>query len=129
MTFPISTATAEEREAAWLATVDTLPSLLTTNGGPFEVVQAFWPGAKFAAEKTAIYVQRRPTRVYRCGGQRIMGQYEFALKLVWPVRAAQQGMAEAGQQSFANAVEMLRARVSGFPGDKTHGGRFLSVAE
>ena len=68
MTFPITTATAEEREAAWLTSVDTLPSLLTANGGPFEVVQAFWPGAKFAAKKTAIYVQRRHTRVYRFGG-------------------------------------------------------------
>jgi hypothetical protein len=125
----VSTADAEAREAAWLATTgDTLPALLAT-AGPWQVVQAFWPGAKFAAKKTGIYVQRRHTRVYRFGGQRLMPQYEFALKLVWPVRAAQQGMAEAEAQNFAAAVELLRQRVDGLPFNKTHGGRFLSVAE
>jgi len=125
----VSTADAEQREAAWLAQVDTLPSLLTLNGGPFEVVQAFWPGAKFAAKKTAIYVQRRRTRVYRFGGQRLRPSYEFQLKLVWPLKATQAGIAETEAQNFANAVELLRQRVSGPSGDKTHGGRFLSVAE
>jgi hypothetical protein len=125
----VSTSDAEAREAAWLAQVDALPSLLAVNGGPFEVVQAFWPGAKFAAKKTAIYVQRRRTRVYRFGGQRIRPAYEFQLKLVWPLKSTAAGIAEAEAQNFANAVELLRQRVSGFPGDKTHGGRFLSVAE
>ena len=125
----MSTADAERREAAWLAAVDMLPSLLAASGGPFQVVQAFWPGAKFAAKKTGIYVQRRRTRVYRFGGQRIQGQYEFFLKLVWPLKSTAAGIAETEAQNFSNAIELLRQRVSGFPGDKTHGGRFLSVAE
>ena len=40
----MSTADAVDREAAWLATSgDGLPALLVTAGGPFGVVQAYWP--------------------------------------------------------------------------------------
>lgn len=125
----MSTADACAREAAWLTAIDTLPALLTSAGGPFDVVQAYWPGAKFAAKKTGIYVQRRKARVLRFGGRRLMPQYDYVLKLVWPVKTTTAGIAEAEQQNFDNAVELLRQRVNGLPGDKSHGGRFLSAAE
>ena len=125
-----TTATAVAREAAWLSiTTDTLPALLTSAGGPWEVVQAFWPGAKFAAKRTGIYVQRRRFQMERFGGVRLMPHYGFALKLVWPVRSTAAGAPEAEQQAFDNAIEMLRQRVNGLPFDKSHGGRFLTAAE
>lgn len=126
----MSTADAVAREAAWLqVTSDTLPALLTTAGGPWDVVQAYWPGARFAAKKTGIYVQRRRFQIERFGGVRLMPHHGFALKLVWPVKAAVAGMAETEQQNFDSAIELLRQRVNGLPFDKTHGGRFLSAAE
>ena len=126
----MSTADAEAREVAWLTTSgDSLPALLASAGGPWQVVQAFWPGAKFPANKTGIYVQRRRTRVERFGGRRIMPKYEFFLKLVWPVKSTAAGIAETEAQNFSNAIELLRQRVSDLPGDKSHGSRFLAVAE
>ena len=48
----MSTADAVAREAAWLTTSnDSLPVLLAP-AGPWQVVQAYWPGAKFAAKET-----------------------------------------------------------------------------
>ena len=126
----MSTADAVAREAAWLTTSnDSLPVLLAP-AGPWQVVQAYWPGAKFAAKKTGIYVQRRRAIVQRFGGRRLMPSHFFALKLVWPVRSASaEGIAETEQQAFDNAIELLRQRVNDLPGDKTHGSRFLSAAE
>jgi hypothetical protein len=125
----MSTADACAREAAWLSiTTDALPALLAP-AGPFEIVQAYWPGAKFAAKKNAIYVQRRRAVVKRFGGRRLMPSHEFALKIVWPVKTAVAGVAEAEAQNLDNAIELLRQRVNGLPGDKSHGGRFLSAAE
>lgn len=124
-----TTADAVAREAAWLTSVDTLPALLVVNGGPWEVVQAYWPGAKFAAKRTGIYVQRRRFQIERFGGVRLMPHYGFALKLVWPVRSTSAGGPEAEQGAFDAAIELLRQRVNGLPFDKTHGGRFLSAAE
>src|SRR5947209_486587 len=121
----MSTADACAREGAWLQTSgDGLPALLVTAGGPFQVVQAYWPGAKFAAKKTGVYVQRRRLIMPRFGGRRIMPGYEFFLKLVWPVKTAAAGMAEAEAQAFDSAIDLLLQRIDGFPGDKTHGGRF-----
>lgn len=126
----MSTSDAVAREAAWLQTSgDGLPALLVTAGGPWQKVQAYWPGAKFAAKETGIYVQRRRFQVERFGGVRLMPHHSFELKLVWPVRATVAGLAETEQAALDAAVELLRQRVNGLPQDKTHGGRFLSAAE
>lgn len=130
MSTPYSTATAEAREAAWLATTnDTLPALLTSAGGPFQVVQAFWPGPKFAARQTGVYVDRRRTIMPRFGGRRIMPGYEFFLKVIWPVKTVNSPIAETEQQNLRNAIDLLLQRIDGLPGDKTHLGRFLSAGE
>jgi hypothetical protein len=126
----VGTQDAVAREAAWLSVAnDTLPPLLAANGGPFKVLQAYWPGAKFAAAQTGVYVQRRRLAVPRFGGQRLMPHHSFLLKVVWPVKTATAGMAETEQQHLDDAVELLRQRINGLPGDHTHGGRFLSAGE
>lgn len=126
----MSTSDACAREGAWLATSgDGLPALLTTAGGPFEIVQAYWPGAKFAGNKSAVYVQRTRTILPRFGGARIMPGFEFQLKAWWPVKVTTAGIAETEAQNFDNAIELLLQRIDGLPLDKTHGGRFLSAGE
>ena len=126
----MTTADAVARETAWLSvTNDTLPALLASAGGPFQVVNGYWPGAKFAAMQTGVYVQRRKLAVPRFGGQRLMPHHWFALKVIWPVRTATTPLAETEQQNLDNAVELLRLRINGLPADHTHGGRFLSAGE
>lgn len=126
----MSTADAVDREAAWLATVtDSLPALPETAGGPWQVIQAYWPGARMAGQKTGIYVLRTQLEDARHGSQRIRPAYEFRLQLVWPVRLATAGNAEAEQRALDAAVDLLLQRIRGPLGDKTHGGRFLSVGE
>lgn len=127
----MNTNTAVDREAAWLSAVDSLPSLLVANGGPWKVVQAYWPGARFAKMQTGIYVLPGKIVTPRFGGQRIMPGYAHRLKLCWPItgKGAMSPLAETEQRNFANAIELLLERVNGLPGDKTHGGRFLSAGE
>jgi hypothetical protein len=131
-------ATAAAREAAWLQTAnDSLPSLLADDGGPWDVIQAYWPGAHFAKDKHGIYVDARPVADPRVSNQRIRPQYTFVLSLTWPVKAqgAAAGtsgkalIAETEQQNLDNAAALLIERIRGPLGDKSHGGRFLSVAE
>lgn len=126
----MSTADACAREAAWLATTnDSLPILLASAGGPWQNVQAYWPGARTAKMQTGIYVLRRRIVKPRFGGRRIMPGYEFWLKARWPVKTTTSPLAETEQQNFDNAIELLLQRVGGLPGDKTHLGRFLSAGE
>lgn len=126
----MSTSDAVAREAAWLATSgDTLPALLTSAGGPFEVVQGYWPGAKLRTNATGIYVMRSRLILPRFGGARIMPGYQFDLRLIWPVRATTAGIAETEQAAFDAALDLLLQRIDGLPLDKSHGGRFLSAGE
>jgi hypothetical protein len=126
----MSTATADTREAAWLATSgDGLPALLTTAGGPWEVVQAFDPVARRRHQATTIYVKSLRTSDQRVSSQRIRSQYEIMLELNWPVRTTEPPIAETEMQNLKNAVDLVLQRVRGPVGDKSHGGRFLSVAE
>lgn len=127
----MSTADAVSREAAWLATTsgDSLPLLPAAAGGPWQVIQAYWPGAHWATQKTGIYVQRTDLDDVRAATQRIRPQYAFHLKLVWPVKVTTAGIAETEGQNFDTAVDLLIQRLRGPLGDKTHGGRFLSVCE
>jgi hypothetical protein len=126
----VTTATAVAREAAWLRTSgDTLPALLTSAGGPWQVVQGYWPGARFAAKQTGVYVLRHRLIMPRFGGRRIMPGYQFDLRAIWPVKTATSPVAETEQQNFDNAIDQLLQRIDGLPGDKSHGGRFLSAGE
>lgn len=124
----MSTSDAVDREVAWLTSSgDGLPALLTTAGGPFGNVQAYMtrtPGRR----GSNLFVLRKEIREKRFANVRRMATYEFALTLVWPLTSGQ-GIAEADQRAFDVAVEQVLLRIGGYPGDKSHGGRFLSVAE
>lgn len=123
------------REAAWLRTTgDGLPELLAPNG-PWEVIQGYDPRTPYK-QKTTIFVMRQQMRVTRRGSVRSIADYSFHLKLFWPLTLGT-GSAETAMQDFDDAIDALVGRVLGVTpglngspaGDKTHGGRFLSVAE
>ncbi len=124
----MSTSDAVAREVAWLTAVDTLPSLLTANGGPWDNVQAYWARTP-ATQQTTIYVLRSSLSDERAANIRIRPAYDFTLKLVWPIRQTTTGIAEGEQQALDDAVDLLLQRIRGPLLDKTHGGRFLSVGE
>lgn len=122
-------ATAETREAAWLTTTgDGLPSLLTADGGPWDVIQAFYsrtPGA----QKTQCYIWAAEISDERAANIRIRPTYQIGLSLHWPVRQTTPPLAEQEQQAFKSAVDLVLQRIRGPVNDKTHNGAFLSVAE
>lgn len=123
-------STAVDREAAWLAAFnpnDGLPGLLRGAGGPFETVQAYWPRTP-VGRRNSLYVLRRNIKSARTANVRTMNSYQFVLRIVWPV-SSQTGSAEVAQRALDAAVELVLKRVGGLFMDKTHGGRFLSVAE
>lgn len=125
----VTIATAVTRETAWLSvTTDSLPALVTP-AGPFDVVQAYWPGNRFAASKRAVYVDARDLDDQRVSNQRIRPQYQITLTIIWPVKGTGPDLAETEQQNLRDAADLVVQRIRGLPGDKTHGGRFLSVAE
>ncbi len=124
------TATAAAREAAWLNTTgDSLPWLPVSAGGPWEIIQAYWPGARFPSQKTGIYVLLKSSGDYFVAANRYRPQHLVTLKLVWPVRHNTSPLAETEQQNFDNAISLLRQRIRGPLGDKSHGGAFLSAAQ
>lgn len=123
-----STADAVAREAAWLNSYgDTLPSLSAAQGGPFEVIQAYRPRV-MQARKTGIYVRRPGFRVDRFANVRQMYHYEFHVRVVWPF-ASSIGSEEIENANFDAALDLVLQRILGLLLDKTHGGRFLAVAE
>lgn len=126
----MSTADAVAREAAWLSAynaADGLPGLLAVNGGPFDVVQAYVPRTG-AQRQSRLYVTRTQLRVERFGFNRKINHHSFMLRLYWP-QTSPSGQAESVQADFDAAVDLVVQRVSGLVMDKTHGARFLSVAE
>jgi hypothetical protein len=125
----MATDNAVDREVAWLTTSinDGLPNLLTANGGPWSSIQAYQPRTPGRRNTYAI-VLRRAIHDKRFANVRRMPSYEFVIKLVWPLTSGQ-GRAEDDQRAFDAAVDKLLQRIDGFVGDKTHGGRFRSVAE
>jgi hypothetical protein len=129
----VSSADVVAREAAWLTTAgDSLPSLPAQFGGPWDVIAAYEQGAATRTQATAIYVTRGHARQVRVAAQRIRPRYPVRLELHWPVRVTSPGgssIAATEAQNFDDAIELLRQRVTGPLGDKTHGGRFLSAAE
>lgn len=133
----MSTSDAAARECAWLSTVDSLPSLLSEDGGPWDVLQAYWPGAHFAKDKHGLYVDALKVDDPRVSNLRVRPQYQITLTLTWPVKgqgatagaSATTRIPETEQQNLDDAKDLIIQRIRGFPGDHTHGGRFLSVAE
>lgn len=121
-------STVETREAAWLTTTgDALPSLLSVNGGPWDVIQAFWTRTP-PTQQTQCYVMSLTISDERVANIRIRPVYEITLELHWPVVMTGVPLAEGEQQAFRNAIDLLVQRIRGPIGDKTHGA-FLSVAE
>jgi hypothetical protein len=116
-----------DREAAWLAQVDTLPSLLSVNGGPFKIVQSYLNRTP-ETRVPALYVTRSEIDDDRESNQRIVPRYDFVLRINWPVDLGS-GMGEASQRSLDVAIKLVLQRIRGLVGDKSHGGRFLSVGE
>lgn len=132
----MSSADAVDREAAWLAAYsasDGLPGLLRAQGGPFDVVQARRPRTP-AKRKRCLFVLRRTITAERFGFNRKINHYGFELQIVWP-QTSPSGQAESVQEDLDAAVELVIQRINGplaFVNgvlDKTHGARFLSVAE
>ncbi|MEV5944240.1 hypothetical protein [Streptomyces sp. NPDC051994] len=126
----MSSADAVARETAWLAAYDPfdgLPALLTAQGGPFDVVQAYLPRTP-AQRKSQLYVMRRRLQDVRTAHVRRMARHQFELRIIWPA-SSPSGSAETPQQALDSAVELVLQRIGGLMLDKTHGGRFLSVAE
>lgn len=130
----MSSSDAVAREAAWLqVTGDGLPSLSAGYGGPWQVIAPYTQAAATRTQQAAIYVTREPGfEVIRVANQRTRNRYRMKLQLHWPVRVTSPGsstsIAAAEQQAFDDAIELLRQRVAGPLGDKSHGGRFLSAA-
>jgi hypothetical protein len=127
----VTTADAVAREAAWLrSTGDQLPSLLAVDGGPWDVVQAYLPRTP-ADYQSQLYVLRRGWNSHRFAEQRRMPSYQFHLVALCPIGRTTTGedIAEDEQQAFDNALDLVRLRIEGYVGDKSHGGRFLSVGE
>lgn len=127
----MSTADAVTREAAWLTTSgDGLPSLTTAAGGPWDVIQAYMPRTP-AQQQTQIYVMRRKVNTVRFTQQRRIATHAFHLACIWPLGASTTGvpLLEAEQSALDAAIDLLIQRIEGTVGDKSHGGRFLSVAE
>lgn len=129
----MSSADAVDREAAWLAdynAADGLPGLLAGYGGPFDVVQAYVPRTP-AQRQRRLYVTRGQIHAERFGFNRMINHYPFMLRLYWP-QSSPTGQAESVQRDFDAAVELVLQRINGplaLPLDKTHGARFMSVAQ
>lgn len=125
----MSTADAVSRETDWLKSfspTDGLPNLLAP-AGPWQNIQAYVPRVT-ASRQPAIFVLRKEYRVARFANVRSMTTHHFLLKAVWPLSSGT-GSAENDMQQFDNALDLLLLRIFGTLLDKTHGGRFLSVAE
>jgi hypothetical protein len=123
----VSTANAVDREVAWLTTTgDGLPTLLAP-AGPWQNIQAYQPRTP-GRRGSNIFVLRRQIHDKRFAAVRRMPTYQFHLKLIWPLSSGA-GSAEADQRAFDAAIDQVLQRIDGFPGDKTHGNRFRSVAE
>jgi hypothetical protein len=127
--------TAVLKEADWLATTaaDSLPVLLgdgAGGGGPFDVVQGYWPRTA-EYRKAGLYLTRPAFQNLRFGAHRKIRRHQFLLRVLWPIGSTSvgSGLWEAEQTALDVAVDAVVDRIVAYDGDKTHGGRFLSVAE
>lgn len=126
----MSTADAVPREAAWLAAYDPsdgLPALTQADGGPWLVVQGYWPRTPQHMAR-GVYVLRHQLKQERFANVQKISRYMFRLICWWPLQVVT-GSAETEQAAFDAAVDLVLQRITAIQLDKTHGGRFLSVAE
>lgn len=124
----MSTADAVGREAAWLTTSgDSLPALLANVGGPFDLIQGYVPRVP-ASQQHVIYVLRRGLKDERFANIQKKLTYDFGLRIVWPILVGT-GSAETEQRALDAAIDLVLQRIRGPQLDKSHGNRFLSVAE
>jgi hypothetical protein len=122
------TASAVDREAAWLgASGDGLPALVESAGGPFASVEAYVPAVTSSRERL-LHVSRVRFQRARRSAQRMWNRHQMSIRVWWPLRSAL-GSAQIEQRNFDAALDLVTQRITAFTYDKTHGGRFLSVAE
>jgi hypothetical protein len=121
---------AADEEVGWLTAADTLPTLLSSAGGPWDVVQAYLTRTP-ATRKTALYVLLPAMREKRISNGRKQKTYNMRIRVEWPIGSSTTGVGlwEDEQRALGAAVDKLFARLRGTLLDHTHGGRFLSVAE
>jgi len=120
-----------DREVAFLsASGDGLPALLKAAGGPWDIVQSYWPRTPYTRQN-GIYLTRATLTGTRFSNQRRIETNDFRGKLRWPIGNTTVGtnIWEDEQRAFDAAIALLVSRVYGFLGDHMHGGAFLSVAE
>src|SRR4051812_824047 len=125
----MSTADAVTREAAWLSrSGDGLPALLSEAGGPWDVINGYWPRTP-SYRINGIYVLRSRLQDIRISNQRKRPAHQFRLKLIWVVGSTTTAVGVAGteQLAFDTAVGLLLSPIRGALRDKTHRGGFLSV--
>ncbi len=127
ITATFTTDTAVDREVAWLTSVDALPPLLAANGGPFDTVQAYIPRTPAMRERR-LEIRRTNLELLRTASIRTLPRHTFQAVITWPLSSGS-GTGEDDQRALDVAVNQLATRLAGTMGDKTHGGRFLSVAE
>ena len=124
----MNTGSAVDREASWLQqSGDGLPALQSTAGGPFDLVQAYIPRSP-ALRKRGLDVTRGGFSDARFSQQRRMVTHPLRLIVQWPI-ASGSGAAEDEQRALDDALGLVVQRIVGPLMDKTHGGRFLAVAE
>jgi hypothetical protein len=122
---------AVQREAEWLSTSgDGLVALKKTDGGPFDVVQAYWPRTP-NTRQTGLYVLRGSLSDDRFAQDRRIQRHALRLRVVWPIGSTTvaTGLWEDEQAALDAAVDAVLVRIRAHVYDHTHGGRFLSVAE
>jgi hypothetical protein len=127
--------TVETREAAWFTT-DPCPGfpaalpLLASNGGPFEVVQAFWQAVDQREHELYIVmnesIETRDQQTLGAMGGMKGWRHSLTLYLYWPVEDPQ-GSLENEQQAFRTAVASVITRIRGPQYDKTHGQAFAAI--
>ena len=89
---------------------DSLPSLQSEDGGPWDIVQAYWPGAHFAKDKPGLYVDALKVDDPRVSNARVRPQYQITLTLTWPVKGRG---ATAGASGTARIPETEQQNLDG----------------
>jgi hypothetical protein len=120
-----------DAEVAWLKrSGDGLPSLLEADGGPWQVVQAYWPRT-LQTRSTGIYLLAPQRATARVATQRRRPSMQFRAKCWWPIGSTttSTGLWEDEQRALDDALDLLIERIEASWADHTHGGAFLSVAE
>lgn len=121
---------AVQRETDWLTDITTvgLPVLLASEGGAWDLVLPYGRANGTVSPARVLFISRvsGTDARFTIGAQRIQA-HQFLVSAEWPVRASSNPQADLA--AFDAAIETVLIRIRGLVGDKTHGSRFLSVAE